>query len=147
MARPTSLSGRTRSLEAWTGHAVPRRRRGKAPGDANPGIPIVDGALRIVAWTDAAPAIEQGRLRHPEAERLLGGDIFCTQVALTSPADIARAGGPAAWSSPWRCLALCPIALALALARGFDLGRLATPLARTGLKRDSGPDSRAQAGE
>jgi hypothetical protein len=142
MAKPTSFNGRTRSLEAWTGYAVRRRRRGKS-GDANPDIPIVDGTLRIVAWTDAAPTIEHGRLRHPEAERLLGGDIFCTQVALLTPADVVRAGGPAAWSSPWRCLALCPIELAC----GFDLGRLAVPLARTGHKCDSGPDIQAQAGK
>lgn len=84
------------------------RRRRRAPG-APVSIPVVNGEHAIVAWTDAAPDVEGGRLRHATAERLLGVAIFCTQVALARPADIARAGGPANWVGPWRCLALCRI--------------------------------------
>jgi len=79
-------------------------------------VPIVGAGHDIVAWTATAPVIGNGRLRHAEAERVLGGPIFCTQIALTRADDIARAGGPPNWRGPWRCLALCPIEH----ARGLD---------------------------
>ena len=94
-----------------------RRRLATAPGS----IPIVGGAHEVVGWTDQAPVIENGRLRHAEAERVLGGPIFCTQVALTSPAEIMRAGGPANWTGPWRCLALCPIEHARGLEQPHEV--------------------------
>lgn len=97
-----------------------RRRRGAGITPA-PHIPIVDGTHAVVGWTENAPEIESGRLRHAAAERLLGGPIFCTQVALIRPDEVARAGGPANWPGPWRCLALCPIEH----ARGLE-----QPLAR-----------------
>jgi hypothetical protein len=72
-------------------------------------IPIVNAMHEIVGWTDLAPTVESGRLRHAKAEHALRGPIFCTQVALTRLPDIVRAGGPANWAGPWRCLALCPL--------------------------------------
>jgi hypothetical protein len=78
-------------------------------------IPIVDAELHVIGWTASPPVVEDGGLRHRGAERLLGGRIFCTQIALLHPGDILRAGGPAAWLGPWRCLALCRIEH----ARGF----------------------------
>jgi len=87
---------------------LPRARRRRGAGLATGrSIPIVNDALEIVGWTGLPPAVEGGRLRHAEAERLLGGTIFCTQVALTGADQIRRAGGPAGWVGPWCCLALC----------------------------------------
>lgn len=99
------------------GAGVPPRWRGRRARAAEPrnNIPIVDVHHRVVGWTSAPPVVENGGLRHRGAERLLGGRIFCTQVALLRPADIERAGGPASSSGPWRCLALCRIEH----ARGF----------------------------
>lgn len=86
-----------------------RGRRRKWGGLGSAAIPIVNHAHEIVGWTSTAPAVENGRLRHAEAERALRGAIFCTQVALLNTHEIRRAGGPANWSGPWRCLALCPL--------------------------------------
>jgi len=83
-----------------------RRRRWAAGGAAS--IPIVNDAHEIVGWTETAPAVENGRLRHAGAERVLRGPIYCTQIALACEQDIRRAGGPTGWTGPWRCLALCP---------------------------------------
>jgi hypothetical protein len=99
---------------------APRGRRRRLASTTPGSIPIVGGAHEVVGWTERAPVIENGRLRHAEAERVLGGPIFCTQVALTSPAEIARAGGPANWTGPWRCLALCPIAHARGLEQPHE---------------------------
>jgi hypothetical protein len=89
---------------------TPRGRRrswGAAAGAAK--IPVVNDAHEIVGWTQTAPVVESGRLRHPEVDRVLHGPIYCTQVALVRAQDIRHAGGPADWVGPWRCLALCPI--------------------------------------
>src|SRR5262245_49378324 len=85
----------------------PRGRRRRVAAMASY-IPIVNAMHDIVGWTEVAPMVENGRLRHGKAERVLNGPIFCTQVALTRLPDIVRAGGPANWMGPWRCLALCP---------------------------------------
>lgn len=70
-------------------------------------IPIINAEREIVGWTDVPPAIERNRLRHSEAERLLGGPIFCTEIGLTDPRQAARAGAPRGWRATWRCMALC----------------------------------------
>ena len=70
-------------------------------------IPIVNARHEIVGWTSTAPAVVRNRLRHKKAERLLGGPIFCVEVTLTRPRDIAQAGAPRGWRNGWRCLALC----------------------------------------
>jgi hypothetical protein len=86
---------------------APRGRRRRTASTTPGCIPIVDAAHALVGWTDTAPIVENGRLRHAKAERLLGGAIFCTQIALIRREEIVRAGGPADWVGPWRCLALC----------------------------------------
>jgi hypothetical protein len=93
----------------------------------------VDAHHRVVGWTASPPAVEDGGLRHRGAERLLGGRVFCTQVALLRPVDVQRAGGPASWTGPWRCLALCRIEH----ARGFAQTGSDDALAPAGL-RDGG---------
>lgn len=84
-----------------------RGRRRRVAGTTHCCIPIVDAAHALVGWTETAPIVENGRLRHAKAEHLLGGAIFCTQIALSRGEEIVRAGGPANWVGPWRCLALC----------------------------------------
>lgn len=97
------------------------RRRIWARAGAATSIPIVNDAHEIVGWTETAPAVESGRLRHAGAERVLRGPIFCTQIALARAQDILRVGGPMGWTGPWRCLALCPVDS----ARGFAQPRAA----------------------
>ncbi|MCW5773683.1 MAG: hypothetical protein KIT16_18720 [Rhodospirillaceae bacterium] len=87
----------------------------------------MNGQHAVIGWTETAPVIEGGILRHRDAERLLGGPIFCTQIALARPGDIVRAGGPSAWRGAWRCLALCR----QELARGLDDPAEAPPLGTT----------------
>jgi hypothetical protein len=94
-------------VQAIPSHPARGRRRKGAGAGSCPGIPVVNDAHEIVAWTGVPPVVENGRLRHAEAERLLGGAIFCTQIALMDPDQIRRAGGPTGWVGPWRCLALC----------------------------------------
>lgn len=123
----TSPNGAAFAAEEIT-YRAPRGRRRKWV-NAGPGacIPIVNDAHDIVGWTQAAPTVENGRLRHPEAERAVRGPIFCTQIALLRPQDIVRAGGPAGWMGPWRCLALCPVANAHGLAHPPGAAALGTP--------------------
>ena len=104
-----------------------RGRRRKWGGMGSAAIPIVNHAHEIVGWTSTAPAVENGRLRHAEAERALRGPIFCTQIALLNPHDICRAGGPANWSGPWRCLALCPLEHAHGLEQAANMMAAAPP--------------------
>jgi len=80
-------------------------------------IPIIDADCRIIAWTDVPPVVERNRLRHPAAERLLGGPIFCTEIGLSDPREAALAGAPRGWRKIWRCLALCGDERAASLAR------------------------------
>lgn len=70
-------------------------------------IPIVDGARRIVGWTDRAPAPGPAGLAHAEAEAVLGTRISAVYVELHDPIAARRAGAPEAWNQPWRCLAIC----------------------------------------
>ncbi len=70
-------------------------------------IPIVDGKLSIVGWTFAAPIVRNDSISHGEAEQLLGESVQTRQVQLVITDDIMRAGGPADWTGPWRCFAIC----------------------------------------
>ena len=70
-------------------------------------IPIINAEREIVGWTNVPPVVERNRLRHPEAERLLGGPIFCTEMELTDPRQAGQAGAPRGWRATWRCMALC----------------------------------------
>lgn len=70
-------------------------------------IPILNARREIVGWTEVAPVVVRNRLRHRQAERLLGGPIFCVEIALTAPRDLALAGAPRGWRDTWRCMALC----------------------------------------
>lgn len=70
-------------------------------------IPIVNAARAVVGWTDVDPVVVRNRLRHPAAERLLGGPIHCVEIVLADRRAMARAGAPPGWRSTWRCLALC----------------------------------------
>jgi hypothetical protein len=104
-------------------------------------IPIVDADCNIVGWTDVPPVVERNRLRHPTAERLLGGPIFCTEIGLTDPREAAQAGAPRGWRKPWRCLALCGDERLASLARFrrfVDRERAAT-------KSAAGPKARRRA--
>ena len=96
-------------------------------------IPIVNRERALVGWTDVAPEIAANRLRHPGAERLLRGPVFCVEVALTDPEHIVRAGAPRGWRSAWRCMALCcdePIAADRELKRFLATAQKETPPAR-----------------
>ena len=70
-------------------------------------IPIVDEHGRIVGWADTTPVIRGMALYQPDAARLLGESFLANYVRIDDPEDAARAGAPAGWSGPWRCLALC----------------------------------------
>lgn len=70
-------------------------------------IPIVNAAHEIVGWTDVEPVVERNRLRHHEAETLLGGPIHSVEIVLADRRQMAMAGAPSGWRSTWRCLALC----------------------------------------
>jgi hypothetical protein len=70
-------------------------------------IPIVNAKREIVGWTDTAPVVVRNRLRHPQAERLLGGPIHCVELALTDRQAALQAGAPRSWRNAWRCMALC----------------------------------------
>jgi hypothetical protein len=70
-------------------------------------IPIVNAKREIVAWTDTAPVVVRNRLRHRQAERLLGGPIHCVEIALTDRKAALQAGAPRNWRDAWRCMALC----------------------------------------
>lgn len=124
-AHPKPLASILRDVRPTVDAPPRRRRRSRRAGENGaPLIPIVDANQTIVAWTETAPVIEEGKLRHAAAERLLGGAIFCTQIALADPEDIRRAGGPPTWRGAWRCLALCR----LELARGLDDPAEAPPI-------------------
>jgi len=69
-------------------------------------IPIVDEEAVIAGWTNTAPEIRAGQLFHPEAERLIGAH-YASYVEIHDRHDAIRAGAPANWRSPWRCLGLC----------------------------------------
>src|SRR5262245_26358738 len=69
-------------------------------------IPIVNNKRVIVGWTDTAPKCIDAALRHADAEKLVG-PLKCLYVQIDAAADKHRAGAPAGWIGPWRCLALC----------------------------------------
>ena len=87
--------------------------------------PVVDVDLQIVGWTSAVPNVVGVDLRHPEAERIVGGRIISRRVELVSREDIAKAGGPKGWRGSWACLALCRAELQQAL-RPLDVPRVAS---------------------
>jgi hypothetical protein len=95
-----------------------RGRRARLRSEHLCQIPIIDAAMRIVAWTSHVPVIRAGELRHPEAESLLGGPIDAVYVELTDLADALAAGAPSDWREPWRCLALADQRAVPTLARG-----------------------------
>lgn len=70
-------------------------------------IPIVNANRVIVGWSDVEPVVERNRLRHHEAETLLGGPVHSVEIVLADRRQMAMAGAPAGWRSTWRCLALC----------------------------------------
>ena len=70
-------------------------------------FPIFDRESRLVGWTRRGPELNNTLLRHPYAERLVGGTVVCFYVEIDDPADAKRAGAPPGWREPWRCLALC----------------------------------------
>lgn len=70
-------------------------------------IPIVNAERRIVGWTEVIPEVFGAVLRHPEAERLVGGRIAAVYVEVLEPGDAVKAGAPRDWKGVWRCLALC----------------------------------------
>ena len=78
----------------------------KLPERISP-IPIVNSKLSIVGWTFVPPIIRNEAISHGEAEQLLGESVQTRQVLLVISDDIARAGGPADWTGPWRCFAIC----------------------------------------
>jgi hypothetical protein len=119
-------------------HRAPRGRRRSWTAAGGASIPIVNDAHEIVGWTQSAPVVENGRLRHPGVERVLRGPIFCTQVALVRTQDIRHAGGPADWVGPWRCLALCPVGNGHGMAQPAELRGPDRPMPpRTPLPRAS----------
>ena len=71
-------------------------------------IPIIDTSGRVVGWTDTAPSVVDGRLRHDAAAALLNADLTTINVELTEPEQVMRAGAPNHWARPWHCLAICP---------------------------------------
>jgi hypothetical protein len=75
-------------------------------------FPIVDNRRRIVGWTRTVPHYIDGVLRHPEAEAILKGAVVAAYVEIQAPQEAVRAGAPAGWQGPWRCLGLCAPALA-----------------------------------
>jgi hypothetical protein len=69
-------------------------------------IPIVDEEAMVVGWTDTPPEVRAGQLFHPDAERLIGAH-YASYVEIHDRQYAIRAGAPANWRSPWRCLGLC----------------------------------------
>jgi hypothetical protein len=64
--------------------------------------------LRVIGWTQTGPELNDGSLRHAEAEASLGRQITCIYVQLDDPQAAIAAGAPATWNEPWRCLAIAP---------------------------------------
>jgi hypothetical protein len=75
-------------------------------------IPVLDAQGRVVGWTTTPPTMQNGKLVHDGASRLLKSELATGEVVLTEAEDIRRAGAPAGWDRPWRCLAICPAASA-----------------------------------
>ena len=73
-------------------------------------IPMIDKTGRVVGWTTTAPIVSAGRMRHPGAKMHFTGDFSTRYVELVDAKDAVKAGAPAGWPEPWRCLGLCEIA-------------------------------------
>lgn len=71
-------------------------------------IPILNREGRVVDWTDAPPQPSGRMLRHPEAEKILGGRIGCAFVEIVDRALAQKAGAPPQWDERWRCIAIVP---------------------------------------
>lgn len=70
-------------------------------------VPIVNRHRQIVGWTSENPQVTAGRyMRHTYAEQLVRDPIICAYVEIADQAAAVRAGAPAGWQDPWRCLAL-----------------------------------------
>ena len=78
-------------------------------------IPIVDLDARIVAWTCETPKQINARVIHSEAQALLRGPLGVAVIEVSAE-NAMRAGAPANWSKPWRCVAICQENLAQAIA-------------------------------
>src|SRR5262245_950566 len=72
----------------------------------SPLAPVVATGLKIVGWTSAAPHFVDFKVRHPEAERLVGGPIAYRRVRLVAARDIAKARGGQRARGSWECYAL-----------------------------------------
>src|ERR671910_3833957 len=87
-------------------------------------IPVLNAEGQIVGWTDIAPRLQDGKLVHEGASRLLKSEIATGEIILTKPEDLRLAGAPEGWAEPWRCLAICP-----AVSAGqFGAGRISEML-------------------
>lgn len=73
-------------------------------------IPIIDRSGHVVGWTSTPPTSTAGRIQHPDAAKLLSGEITTRYIELDDPKDAARAGAPGGWTQPWRCFAICEVA-------------------------------------
>jgi hypothetical protein len=69
-------------------------------------IPIVDAHCRIVGWSAVSPNFEHERVENAEAE-ILVGDLMPAYVEIEDANLATRAGAPAGWAGPWRCLGIC----------------------------------------
>lgn len=84
----------------------PKQKRRRFSQEVRGEVPIVDGNCRIIGWTSTAPTTVDAAVRHPDAEKLAGGPVTCGYVQITDKEAARRAGAPADWSEPWRCLAI-----------------------------------------
>lgn len=66
----------------------------------------MDRNRRIIGWTTRAPESTGMTIRHAEAEKVVGGAVTCAYVEIADHEAAARAGAPADWRGPWRCLAI-----------------------------------------
>jgi hypothetical protein len=73
-------------------------------------IPIVNRNRRIIGWTQESPQATGAILRHIEAEKVVGGPVTATYIQITNRSAAERAGAPAGWIEPWRCLAIIAVA-------------------------------------
>jgi hypothetical protein len=73
-------------------------------------VPIVNAQRQIVGWTDTLPENISATMRHPDAEKLVGGQVTAAFVGIDDPETAKRAGAPEDWKGTWRCIGLCSMA-------------------------------------
>ena len=86
--------------------ALPHRSTRRSTRQFRWQIPIVDAERRIVGWTSEDPETLGSTVRHAAAEKIAGGSVTCAYVQISDRAAAERAGAPADWEGPWRCLAI-----------------------------------------